>query len=184
MSEHPTIEPGDILRDTTPHAVSGIEGRYSGFIPEAWRILYAFGGSTMAVALRAAAAELDRPDLDLVSADATFCQAVPCGPVAAHVEVLRSGRSGAQALVRLWALDPHDPDAAGPIGNDLVVTCVFGVRSDSEYRFVGAKPPTVTPPELTAPEARSTRTRSSPGSRTTHRPSSVRSATPCSGARS
>ena len=149
MADHSTIEPGDILRDTTPHAVADVDGRYEAFIPEAWRIFYAFGGSTMAVALRAAAVELDRPDLDLLSADATFCQAVPCGPVAAQVEVLRSGRSGAQALVRLWALDPHDPDATGDVGNDLVVTTVFGVRSESEYGFLGAVPPEVTPPEQT-----------------------------------
>lgn len=146
-----TIEPGDILRDTTPHPVQGIEGRYSAFIPDAWRIFYAFGGSTMAVALRAATVELDRGDLDLLSADATFCQAVPCGPVAVQVEVLRSGRSGAQALVRLWALDPDAPDASGPVGNDLVVTCVLGVRTDSQYRFLGATPPEVPSPEQTAP---------------------------------
>ena len=149
MADHSAIEPGDILRDTTPHAVAEVEGRYSAFIPEAWRIFYAFGGSTMAVALRAAAAELDRPDLDLLSADATFCQAVPCGPVAVQVEVLRSGRSGAQALVRLWALDPHDPDATGDVGNDLVVTTVFGVRSESRYGFLGAVPPEVTSPDRT-----------------------------------
>ncbi len=150
-TEHRIVEPGDILRDTTPHPVEGLPGRYQGVIPEAWRILYAFGGSTMALALRAAATELDRDDLEVLSADATFCQAVPCGPVAAQVEVLRSGRSGAQALVRLWALDPTDPDATGEIRNDLVVTCVFGIRTDSEYRFLGVTPPEVTPPELTAP---------------------------------
>ena len=149
MADHSAIEPGDILRDTTPHAVPAVQGRYSAFIPEAWRIFYAFGGSTMAVAMRAAAVELDRPDLDLLSADATFCQAVPCGPVAVQVEVLRSGRSGAQALVRLWALDPHDPDATGDVGNDLVVTTVFGVRSESQYGFLGAVPPEVTPPDRT-----------------------------------
>ncbi len=149
MADHSAIEPGDILRDTTPHAVPGVEGRFSAFIPEAWRIFYAFGGSTMAVALRSAGEALDRPDLDLLSADATFCQAVPCGPVAAQVEVLRNGRSAAQALVRLWALDPHDPDATGPVGNDLVVTCVFGTRSESTHTFVGAVAPQVTPPEQT-----------------------------------
>lgn len=146
-----TIEPGDILRDTTPHPVEGIEGRYSGHIPDAWRIFYAFGGSTMAVALRAATLELARPELDLLSADATFCQAVPCGPVAVQVEVLRSGRSGAQALVRLWALDPADPDPAGAVGNDLVVTCVYGQRTASDYRFLGAAPPEVTAPDETPP---------------------------------
>jgi acyl-CoA thioesterase len=142
------IEPGDILRDTTPVPVPGSSGRYRTMVPEAWRIFYAFGGATMAAALRAAAAELDRDDLHLLTADATFCQAVPCGPVGLHVEVLRQGRSAAQALVRLWALDPNDPDAAaGPVGNDLVVTCVFGERRDSPFRFVGAEFPDVPGPQ-------------------------------------
>ena len=87
------IPPGDILRDTEPTPVPGIDGRYEGAIPEAWRIFYAFGGSTMAAALRAACAEVARDDLHLLSADATFCQAVPCGPVAMQVEVLRQAQS-------------------------------------------------------------------------------------------
>lgn len=141
------IEPGDILRDTRPDPVAGIDGRFAAVIPEAWRIFYAFGGSTMATALRAAAAAVARDDLQLVSTDATFCQAVPCGPVAAQVEVLRQGRTAAQALVRLWALDPDDPDPAGPVGNDLVVTAVFGSRADSAFEFVGAEPPDVPEPD-------------------------------------
>jgi acyl-CoA thioesterase len=83
--------------------------------------MYAFGGVTMATALRAIEAAVGRPDLRLVSADATFCQAVPCGPVAIEVEILRSGRSGAQAQARLWAGDP-DSEAR----SDLVVTAVLG----------------------------------------------------------
>ena len=139
--------PGDIRRDTTPRPVPSLPGRFSGHIPEAWRVMYAFGGTTMATALRAASEAVDRDDLDLVSADATFCQAVPCGPVGVHVETLRQGRSGAQALVRLWALDPEDRDPTGPVGNDLVVTCVFGRRDDSPLRFVGVRPPVVPGPD-------------------------------------
>lgn len=145
------IEPGDILRDTLPHPLAGIEGRYGAVIPEAWRIFYAFGGATMATALRAAAAEVARDDLHLISTDATFCQAVPCGPVAAQVEVLRNGRSAAQALVRLWALDPDDPDPAGPVGNDLVLTAVFGDRTEAPFSFVGAVAPDVPGPEECSP---------------------------------
>ena len=141
------IPPGDILRDTEPTPVPGIDGRYEGAIPEAWRVFYAFGGSTMAAALRAACAEVARDDLHLLSADATFCQAVPCGPVAMQVEVLRQGRSAAQALVRLWALDPEEGDPAGPVGNDLVITCVFGTRQESRFEFVGAEFPDVPGPE-------------------------------------
>jgi acyl-CoA thioesterase len=141
------LEPGDVRRDTTPHPVAGVPGRYHGFIPEAWRVMYAFGGTTMATAIRAATVEIGRADLVPVGAEATFCQAVPCGPVAAQVEVLRSGRSGAQALVRLWALDPAAPEPAGPVGNDVVVAVVLGARRPSHLSFVGAEAPEVRPPD-------------------------------------
>lgn len=143
----PSVAPGDILRDTAPHPVTGAADRFTTTIPEAWRVKFAFGGTTMATALRAATVAVDRADLSLVSADATFCAAVPCGPVATRVEVLRQGRSGAQAQVRLWALDPDDPDPSGPAGNDLVVTCVFGRRDLSPLRFLGAVAPEVADPE-------------------------------------
>ena len=132
------------MRDTRIEAVAGLAGRYSGFLPDAWRIFYAFGGATFAMALRAAVEGVGRPDLRLVSAEATYCQAVPCGPVAVQVEVLRSGRRGAQAQVRLWASD----DPSGPVGSDLVVTVVLGASDEaSPYRFLG----TELPPEIPGP---------------------------------
>jgi hypothetical protein len=141
-----TTEPADILRDTMPRRVEGIEGRYAAEIPDAWRIFYAFGGATMATALRVAEAAVDREDLKLVSADATFCQAIPTGPVAASAEVLRQGRSAAQVLVRLWALDAETPDATGPAGNDLLVLCVFGTTGATPFEFVGSVAPDVPGP--------------------------------------
>jgi len=140
------IEPGDILRDTTPHPVDGVDGRYTAVIPEAWRIFYAFGGATMATALRVAEAAVAREDLHLVSSEATFCQAIPCGPVGASAEVIRQGRSAAQVLVRLWALDPEAPDPAGPERSDLLVMCVFGTTDQSPVEFVGAVAPDVPGP--------------------------------------
>ncbi len=147
------IEPGDILRDTTPRPVEGVPGRYQAFLPEAWRIFYAFGGATMATALRVAEAAVDRDDLHLVSTDATFCQAIPVGPMAASAEVIRQGRSAAQVLVRLWALDPQDPDPTGAEGNDLIVLCVFGTSEQSPFAFVGATAPEV-PDPLECPDVR------------------------------
>lgn len=141
-----TIAPGDILRDTTPSPVDGIEGRYTAFIPEAWRIFYAFGGATMATALRVAEAAVAREDLRLVSSEATFCQAIPVGPVGASAEVIRQGRSAAQVLVRLWALDADSPDPTGPVGSDLLVMCVFGTTEASPFEFVGAVAPDVPGP--------------------------------------
>ena len=167
-----TIPAGDILADTEVAAVDGVPGRYVGAIPEAWRIFYAFGGATMATALRAAVAEIDRDDLRLVSADATFCQAVPVGPVAAQVEVLRQGRTGAQALVRLWALDPESPDPTGPARADLVLTVVVGSPSAWSGELAGRRPRTSRTPS-SAPSAPSRSTRRSPASRTTPRPTSV-----------
>jgi len=150
------LPPGDIRRDTRPQQVDGRPGRFHTVIPDAWRVLYAFGGTTMATAVRAATAAVDRPDLDLVSAEATYCQAVPCGPVAVEVEVVRQGRGGAQAQARLWSLEPGGPDAAAaPVRTDLLVTCVFGRReADSPYRFLGAEPPAVKEPEECAPRER------------------------------
>ncbi|MHB1138348.1 MAG: thioesterase family protein, partial [Microthrixaceae bacterium] len=140
------IEPGDILRDTAPRPVEGVPGRYESFLPEAWRIFYAFGGATMATALRVAEAAVAREDLHLVSTEATFCQAIPVGPIAASAEVIRQGRSAAQVLVRLWALDPQDPDPAGAEGSDLIVLCVFGTAEQSVFAFVGATAPDVPGP--------------------------------------
>jgi hypothetical protein len=100
----------------------------------------------MATALRVAEAALGRDDLRLVSSDATFCQAIPTGPVAASAEILRDGRSAAQVLVRLWALDPDDPDPTGPLGNDLLVLCVFGTTVASPVEFTGSVAPDVPGP--------------------------------------
>ena len=125
---------GDIARDTVPTPVEGVAGRWSADIPEAWRVMYAFGGVTMALALRTAQAELGRDDLELVSAQATYCQAVPVGPVAMAAEVLRSGRKGAQVEVRLWSTD----DPAGAVRPDLVVAVVFGSHdASSPHRLLG-----------------------------------------------
>jgi acyl-CoA thioesterase len=66
--------------------------------------------------------------------------------VATQVEVLRDGRNGAQALVRLWALDPDDPDPTGPVGNDAVVAVVLGRRRDTPFSMAGARAPEVPPP--------------------------------------
>lgn len=132
------IDPGDIARDTLAAPVAGIDGRYAIVVPEAWRVFYAFGGMTMGLALRTAERHLGRDDLRLVSAQATYCKAVPCGPVVLQVEIIRSGRKGAQVEVRLWATD--DPSAAP--GADLVVAVVFGApQADSPYQLVGAEFP-------------------------------------------
>ena len=71
---------GDVLADTIGVPVDGIPGRSTLVLGHQWRVMYVFGGITMATALRAIEVELARPDLRLVTADATFCAAVPAGP--------------------------------------------------------------------------------------------------------
>lgn len=73
----------------------------------------------MAAALRAMEAVLDRPDLTLSSATATFCRPVACGPVTTDVQVLRNGRRGAQVHGSLR--DPAAPTAEASV----TVTAVF-----------------------------------------------------------
>lgn len=137
------LPPGDILADTTPRPVAGIAGRYTCVIPLAWRVMYAFGGTTMAAAIRAGVAELRRDDLSVVGAEATFCAAVPCGAVGIQVEVLRNGRNGAQALVRLWSLEDAGADPPGAVGSDLIVAVVLGRRGPSNLSFNGVVAPEV-----------------------------------------
>ncbi len=142
-----SIEPGDIRADTRPVPVEGIPGRYSCVIPLAWRVVYAFGGTTMAAAIRAAETELGRDDLSVVGAEATFCAAIPCGPIGMQVEVLRNGRNGAQALVRLWSAADGAYNVDGPgVGNDLVVVVVMGKRTETELSFQGVDAPDVADP--------------------------------------
>lgn len=141
---------GDVLADTLGVPVEGLPGRTSLVLGHQWRVMYVFGGITMATALRAIEAELDRPDLRLVTADATFCAAVSAGPVAVQVEVLRQGRGGAQAQARLWRLsddgggpgrDDSPGGARGPVGADLVVTAVYGRDRDLDVVVRGMSLP-------------------------------------------
>lgn len=122
----------NILTDTTPVLDPEHPTRVRSVITDAWGLVYAQGGVVMAAALRAMEAVLDRPDLRLASASATFCQPVPCGPVTTDVEVLRDGRRGAQVHGALRV--PGGGDAEGA---NVVVTAVF---TDPELPG-----PTVTP---------------------------------------
>jgi acyl-CoA thioesterase len=122
-----TIEPGDLLRDTTLTPDPDCPARYEGTIPEAWKILYAFGGVTMTASLRTMETHLERPDLQLVTANAIFCAPVPCGPVAVDVEVLRNGRTAAQVGSNLFV--------PGTDGVALRTHGVFGRPHDTDLAF-------------------------------------------------
>lgn len=145
-----TAEPGDLLRDTTLVADPDVAGRYHGTISEAWKIQYAFGGVSMTAALRALQTHLDRPDLQLVTANAIFCAPVPCGPVVADVTVLRDGRRAAQVACDLRV--PGTDEVA------LRAHGVFGMPHDTDLAFVDARfpddvyMPDDCPPELPPPD--------------------------------
>jgi acyl-CoA thioesterase len=135
-----TVAPGNLLRDTTLEPDARRRGRYHGAIPEAWKVVYAFGGVTMTASLRAMEAELARPELQLVTANAIFCAPVPCGPVAVDVEVLRNGRGAAQVGSNLWI--------PGTDGVALRTHGVFGRPHDTDLAFRDIEfPADVAPPQ-------------------------------------
>lgn len=118
--------PADFAADTAVNPGDS-PGSYTATIPDEWRVIYAFGGVTMAVALRALTAELARDDLDIVSANAVFVSPVPCGPVEMTARVLRSGRGAAQGHVVLTV-----PGVSTPA---LMATATFGDRRDTPITY-------------------------------------------------
>ena len=119
----------NILTDTTPVLDEARPTTPRSIITDAWGLYFAQGGVVMAAALRAMDAVLGRPDLALARASAVFCRPVACGPVETEVDVLRSGRRGAQVQGSLR-------DATAPA--DKVSVAVNAVFTD----------PTMPGPEL------------------------------------
>ncbi len=109
----------NILTDTTPRPDADEPTLVHSVITDAWGLFFAQGGVVMTAALRAMEAVLDRPDLRLASASATFCRPVACGPVTTNVEVVRDGRRGAQVHGALRVADDLDTSA------NVLVTAVF-----------------------------------------------------------
>jgi hypothetical protein len=94
--------PRSILEDLVLTPVPGCSGRYGVVVDDGWRVLHVFGGMTKALALRAAAEALGRPDLRLVTTGATYVAPIAAGPVGIQADVIRSGaarRAGAGAPV-------------------------------------------------------------------------------------
>src|SRR5436190_8133186 len=102
--------------DLTP--IEGEPGRFTADIGERWHLaIVAQGGIVAAIAARAMACTLDRPDQPLRSLSAVFAGQVATGPVEIEVTVLRSGRSMSQATATVR--NPGSP--AG-----LTAIAVFG----------------------------------------------------------
>jgi acyl-CoA thioesterase len=126
----------NILSDTAPVLDDHVPTLARSIITDAWGLHFAQGGVVMAAALRAMSEVLDREDLSLASASATFCRPVACGPVETMVDVLRNGRRGAQVQGTL-----RDQTATG----GAVSVSVTGVFTDP--RLTG---PFLTPLSLPA----------------------------------
>ena len=110
----------NILTDTTPVLDDADPTLPRSIITDAWGLFFAQGGVVMAAALRAMDAVLDREDLALASASAVFCRPVACGPVVTRVDVLRSGRRGAQVQGSLR--DSTAPEGAVSVAVNAVFT--------------------------------------------------------------
>jgi acyl-CoA thioesterase len=93
--------PHDLRTDTTLTPDPEIPGRLHGDIPDAWKVMYVFGGVSMYAALRAMEERLGRPELPLVTANAIFLAPVTPGPVTIDVDVLRDGRNASQVAADL-----------------------------------------------------------------------------------
>jgi acyl-CoA thioesterase len=133
------VPAGDYLLDTRPEPVPGVPGRFRATIPDAWNVFSMFGGVSMGFALRAAQAGVERDDLRPLAASAVFATRVPCGPVSADVEVLRSGRRAAQAVALLRVPGVDEPA--------LRLQATFAGPAHTDLAFLGVAPPAVPDPD-------------------------------------
>jgi acyl-CoA thioesterase len=136
-----TYDVHDIRHDTALSADATIPGRFHALIPDAWKVVYVFGGVSMYAALRAMTESLARDDLELVTANAIFLAPVPPGEITIDVEVLRDGRRASQV-----AADLRVPGVDGPA---LRVHGVFGAPHDTELGFQDVRFPEVSSPANT-----------------------------------
>jgi len=130
--------PRDLRDDTTLTPDSSRPGRFHANLPDAWKVVYIFGGVSMYAALRAMQEALGRTDLTLVTANAIFLAPVPPGPISIDVDVLRDGRRASQV-----AADLRVPGAASPA---LRVHGVFGAAHDVELSHQEVRFPEVPGP--------------------------------------
>jgi acyl-CoA thioesterase len=145
--EPAAAEPHDLRVDTTLTPDATRPGRFHANIPDAWKVMFVFGGVSMYAALRAMHEALGRDDLSLVTANAIFLAPVPPGPITIDVDVLRDGRRASQV-----AADLRVPGVDAPA---LRVHGVFGAAHDTDVEFAEVRFPEVPGPDaVTVPPER------------------------------
>jgi acyl-CoA thioesterase len=135
--------PHDLRADTALTADPTLPDRYRADIPDAWKVVYIFGGVSMYTALRAMEQTLGRPDLPLVTANAIFLAPVAPGPVTVDVSVLRDGRHASQVAANLRVGDSEQIA--------LRAHGVFGAAHDLDLRFQDVVCPEVPRPGAVPP---------------------------------
>lgn len=116
----------------------GEPGRYVTELSDAWNCpIVPHGGVVTAVAARAMALELDRPEQPLRTITAVFAGPVKPGAVEVDVTVLRRGRSISQASATLR----NPGEDAG-----LTTLAVFGANKPG-FEFTDLAPPVAPPPD-------------------------------------
>jgi acyl-CoA thioesterase len=144
MPDRPSIVPTEMTIPTTPGVADFVAdtavvadpvhpGRYRAHIADGWKVIYAFGGVSMAVTVRAIQELIGRPDLDLLSAHAVFCRPVPCGEVTVDASLMRSGRSAVQGRAELMV--------AGTDEIALHATATYGRHGDSPISYLDLEIP-------------------------------------------
>jgi acyl-CoA thioesterase len=133
MTEPP---PADLARDTVVVAVA--PGRWRVEISDRWNYLHPSGGVVVTAALRAVAAELADPGLQVASTTIVFCTPIGAGALDAEVMVLRRGTATAQVRVTLRT-------AAAPAEIAAEVLTTF-CRDRAGPDMIGARFPAVPMP--------------------------------------
>lgn len=132
----------DLAVDTAVTHLKAAPGWYTADLPEGWTLRTPSGGVLMTVALRAMQAEINDPELRLVSANTHFLSPVPAGPLEIRVEVLRHGGAAAQVRAALSSTTMPGPG--------LEVSATFG-RDREGIDLIDATFPDVLPAEEAPP---------------------------------
>lgn len=106
--------PADLRHALAVASVRARPGFFRAHLDGTWSFRHPSGGVLTSVALAAMRAALGRDELVPASATATFCSAIPEGPVDVGVTILRAGRTAAQVRAHLRSVAETSAGAAEP----------------------------------------------------------------------